>query len=550
MCVPRTYARIPETIYHRQLRVETTRASWGHAPNHEQNDRDAKKMIYFFIMYQCTHNNSISVVFQASIAMSEPAAKLSLRALDDTQTVSILKSIHDLNPKELKERLQLYLNSKEWVRVSSKECTTKHGIVTLYVVNYIDWKCNKQPIIWWENNPQFAEARGLLLIEHADGTVEFRGVIPKFHSYTKHGLDLETLPGELFVMDKVDGTLVYASQVYGKVVFWTRNGFDSPQASKYVRELLTKDDAKVMLDQPGCVLGMELIHHNDPKVEDERGENKLVLLYAHIAGHTYPQDKLGDVAKMFSAKMSAIEWTTMSGVELHEYQDTQTSYPVREGKVVLYRGRLYKVKCKAYLIFANGMKFALQDIVKDDVKDDKDDDTDDVKDEKKNKPAFIQIQMDPPSRLVFRGKLLSSDEMPENYRDCMVRTGNIPDRVLKTLKMDVVQARFKSELGLPLFQSMESAWTQMVEEHRDFQEKLIARVESILSDMSEPKEIFSMNKKCVEFNVIMAMKNLLNKDIKQVLNEEKRKECYQSPEFKRVLFKLTKRAFPLLAPSQ
>ena len=78
----------------------------------------------------------------------------------------------------------------------------------------------------------------------------------------------------------------------------------------------------------------------------------------------------------------------------------------------------------------------------------------------------------------------------------------------------------------------------------------MVRVESILSDMSEPKEIFSMkNKKCVEFNVIMAMKKLLNKDIKQVLDEEKRKKCYQSPEFKRHLFELTKRAFPLLAPS-
>ena len=485
-----------------------------------------------------------------SIAMSEPEPKVDLKKdppppLDDTQPVYTLQSIHDLDPKERKDLLRFYLNSKKWVRVSSKPLKTKNGIITFHVVNYNDWMCNMQSIIWWENNPRIAWARGLLLIEHADGTVEIRAVIPKFHSYTKHGLDLETLPGELFVMDKVDGTLVYASEVYGKVVFWTRNGCDSPQASTYVRELLTKDDVKVMLDHPGCVLGMELIHDKDPKVEDQRGENQLVLLYAHIGGHTYPHDKLGDVAKMFSAKMSAIEWTTMSGVELHEYQSKQTSYPVREGKVVLHQGRPYKVKCKAYLIFANGIKFVKDD--KDDVKDDvKDDDTDDVKDEKKNKPECFQIQMNQPSRLVFCGKLQSSDEMPVNYRDCMVRTGNIPDCV----KMDVVQARFESELGPSLFQSMENTWTQMVEEHRGFQENLIVRVESILSDMSEPKEIFSMNKKCVEFNVIMAMKNLLNKDIKQVLDEEKRKECYQSPEFKRDLFKLTKRAFPLLAPPQ
>ena len=39
--------REPGTIHHRRLRVETTRAPWGHA-NHEQNDRDAKNDLIFY----------------------------------------------------------------------------------------------------------------------------------------------------------------------------------------------------------------------------------------------------------------------------------------------------------------------------------------------------------------------------------------------------------------------------------------------------------------------------------------------------------------------
>ena len=445
--------------------------------------------------------------------------------------------IHNLDPDERKKLLQFYLNSS-FVKVSSEE----RGACTFYVVNYKDNVCNKKPLSWWQVNQKIAWARGLLLIKHENGNVEVKAVIPKFHSYVKHdGIILKGIKGlgdNLTVMPKPDGTLVYGTVINGEVVFWTRNGFTSPQASKYVREILKEDDLKVMREHPGWLFGWELIHHKDLKVEDKRGNDHLVLLHVETsAGYTYPQNQLEDIAKMFSATVLPIKCTTMSGETLHRHQSVQNKYPVSEGYVLVYNGERYKVKKKAYLMFANGLPFYLE-----------------------SQGKHVTIHMRTPSRANFRAAVNDSDVVP-SYPDYMLSVGNVSTHVIRELGgLQTIKNHFKTKLGELLFQSMVEEWDTMKKEWEKmktqhdtgFQNTLYQvkeGVEKTLSSMSTFKHIFTQKDTISEkdLQVILLLKRELHTNM---FCEENRRKFYDSDKFVNEMRKQTKPDFPLQAPKK
>ncbi|CAD7944623.1 unnamed protein product [Amoebophrya sp. A120] len=81
-------------------------------------------------------------------------------------------------------------------------------------------------------------------------------------------------------MQKFDGSCVLVTVFRGELLLFTRGAIRTLQ-TQLARELLSEETALILSEQmEAWTLGFELIHDKDAKVENNRGENRLVLLYA------------------------------------------------------------------------------------------------------------------------------------------------------------------------------------------------------------------------------------------------------------------------------
>ena len=370
-----------------------------------------------------------------------------------SQVVELMEQSHpiqSMTPQELRKLLQFYL-SCEWVTVTREKLNNGH---VAFVINYKDIPCNQWDVPMWEKNPWISWARGLLMIVSSNGDIVKSGnVMMKFHSIHRTNLVLRNMVN-LMMMPKFDGSLVYVMVWNDVILAWTRKGFASPQASKYIWDFLSSEDRRYILGNPGMLLGFELVHPKDPKVQYTREPGLVLLFVVDASGYDVPRENLNKIADNFGPSVSVVKLTPISGLDLLSMVEMipRVLSDVVEGWVIVYQGTLFKVKQKTYLTLANGISWEGR-----------------------------VFRPNIPTPKSFSEALKTSETFPPELS--IVK----PPRGLKIVPPEVNKI-FEESLG-PLIKDMYDEWDKMIEKLEFLMSHVVVRVrESLFSVLNDPKK--------------------------------------------------------------
>lgn len=196
-------------------------------------------------------------------------------------------------------------------------------------------------------------ARGCVLFKRSGSAPEVVAqAMPKFHSYghCPEAVRHIEADGALAIMQKYDGTCITVTCFHGELLVFTLGARQNTQ-TRLARELLSERAVAAVQSLEGRTLAMELIHRQDGKVEQSRGPDRLVLLYAcESDGRVLPAMELSSIAEPLGVDVISHEAST--GLQLLrrlEVLNSVTSLDeMREGFVVELLGNKYKAKPQVY----------------------------------------------------------------------------------------------------------------------------------------------------------------------------------------------------------
>lgn len=264
--------------------------------------------------------------------------------------------VHPLSALDEEQRrsiLSYYRQQEKGGSLTIKSTDFQDG--ELLVVNYTDQYNEKTPPTDWDW--QMELARGSVFFKRGGSAPEVVvQAMPKFHGYTHCPEAMQHIAenGSLQIMQKHDGSCIALVCFRGEVLIFTRGSRHNLQ-TQLARQLLSETSMAALAQMEGRTFAMELIHSCDGKVEQNRGPDRLVLLYAcEATGHIVPVAELGPIAKTIGVDCAACQDVT--GRELMRRVEALNSVTLladmREGFVVEISGRKYKVKPQLYKTLA------------------------------------------------------------------------------------------------------------------------------------------------------------------------------------------------------
>jgi len=225
----------------------------------------------------------------------------------------------------------------------------------LLVVNYTDQYNEKTAPEDWDWRMELA--RGSVFFKKSGCAPEVVAqTMPKFHGWN-HCPEAGRLIAEdapLKIMQKHDGSCVSLTCFRGEVLLFTR-GARQNQQTQLARELLSEASMATLEHMEGRTLAMELIHSCDAKVEQNRGPDRLVLLYAcEATGRVVPIEELGPLAQTIGLDCVVCEDATGSELmkRVEALNGVKLLDDMREGFVAEIAGKKYKVKPQLYKTIA------------------------------------------------------------------------------------------------------------------------------------------------------------------------------------------------------
>jgi len=249
-----------------------------------------------------------------------------------------------LDEQQLRDLLSYYREQEKAGNLNINSSEFHDG--ELLVVNYTD-KYNEgtAPEDWdW----RMELARGSVFFKKSGSAPQVVvQAMPKFHGYT-HCPEAQRHIAEdraLKIMQKFDGSCISIAFFQDEVLLFTRGARHNLQ-TRLARALLTEASMKAIEQMEGQTFAVELIHIDDGKVEQNRGSNRLVLLYAcEATGRIVPVEELASIADAIGLDCVMSEDVTGNMLmERLKALDSVTSLEdMREGFVVEMLGKKYKV---------------------------------------------------------------------------------------------------------------------------------------------------------------------------------------------------------------
>jgi len=254
-----------------------------------------------------------------------------------------------LEDEQRRSLLKYYREQEVAGNVAIKSDDFRDG--QLLVVNYTDqFNESTAPDDWdW----RMEVARGCVLFKAAGCAPEIVvKAMPKFHGY-KHCPEAQRhldADGPLTIMQKFDGSCILVACFRGEVLIFTRGAWHNPQ-TRFARSLMSEETMAALEQMEGRTLAFELIHERDAKCEQNRGPNRLVLLYVcEATGLIIPVTELESVAQSLHINCVVCEVATGNEVmqRIEHLNSTTCLRDLREGFVVEISGKKYKVKSQTY----------------------------------------------------------------------------------------------------------------------------------------------------------------------------------------------------------
>lgn len=254
-----------------------------------------------------------------------------------------------LGDEERRLLLAYYRNQEAAKQLTIKCSPFQDG--ELLIIKYTDeYNETTAPTDWdW----RMELARGCVLFKRSGCAPEVVAqVMPKFHSYghCPEAVRHIEADGVLSITQKFDGSCITVTFFHGELLVFTLGARQNTQ-TRLARELLSERAVAAIQSMEGRTLAMELIHRQDGKVEQSRGLDRLVLLYAcESDGRVLPVTELRSIAETLGVDVISPEDST--GLELLRRLEVLNSVTslndMREGFVVELLGKKYKAKPHVY----------------------------------------------------------------------------------------------------------------------------------------------------------------------------------------------------------